>query len=236
MNEAELNKLTSIYNGETSSIKEAFKIQKDLSKKIIREKTYDQLRTVAGADLAILTKQEKFLCGIVVFSYPSMQIVEKVYSITEIKFPYIPGLLAFRECPAIIETFEKIRNKPDLLMIDGHGLAHPRSFGIACHAGVILGIPTIGVAKKKLFGTYIEPQKQKGNWSKLKNKKDSKTIGAVVRTKNNVKPVFVSIGNKIDLQSSVKLVLDCSVGYRIPEPTRQADKFVSELKLKPTIV
>lgn len=217
------------YEG-ADSVKEAFRLQKELSKRVVRKNDYGRIRTVAGADLAILTRHKKLLCGIIVFSYPGLEPIEKVHCAVEEKFPYIPGLLAFREAPAIVETLKKVKNKPDIIMIDGQGLAHPRSFGIACHIGVVLNVPTIGVAKKRLFGEYTEPEKLKGSWSKLKNKSDNEVIGAVVRTKDNVKPVFVSIGNRIDLESSVKLTLDCSAGYRIPEPTRQADRFVSQLK------
>ena len=231
MNKTELKNLANLYANNPPSVKEAFRFQSELSKKVIRKKVYSKIETVAGADLAIFTKQKKLLCGIIVFSYPDLLVIERVHTITDEKFPYIPGLLAFREGPAIIETFKKIKNKPDLIMIDGQGLAHPRFFGIACHVGVLLNIPSIGVAKKKLFGEYAEPARLKGNWNELKNKTSNETIGAVVRTKDYVKPVFVSIGNKIDLASSVKLVLNCSRGYRIPEPTRQADKFVAQLKL-----
>jgi len=230
MNKTEINEMANICYKDATSIKEAFRLQREMCKRVVRKNSYGRIRTVAGTDLAILTRQKKLLCGIIVFSYPDMKTIEKAYSIVDEKFPYVPGLLAFREAPAIIETFKKVKNKPDIIMIDGQGLAHPRSFGIACHIGVFLDIPAIGVAKKRLFGEYTEPEKLKGNWSQLKNKRDNEVIGAAVRTKNNVKPVFVSIGNKIDLESAVKLTLDCSAGYRIPEPTRQADKFVSQLK------
>lgn len=235
MNETELKKLADLYANNPPSVKEAFRFQKELSRKVIRKKAYDKIETVAGADLSIFTKQKKLLCGIIVFSYPDLQVVEKVHTLTDEKFPYIPGFLAFREGPAIIETFKEVKNKPDLIMIDGQGLAHPRLFGIACHIGVLLDIPAVGVAKKKLFGEYTEPGELKGSWNELKDKISNETVGAVVRTKDYVKPMFVSIGNKIDLVSSVELVLSCSKGYRIPEPTRQADKFVAQLKLEISI-
>lgn len=230
MSKTELKKLAKLYASGRPSVSEAFSIQRELSKKVIRKNVYKKIHTVAGADLAILKEQKKLLCGIIVFSYPDLKVIEKVHTIADEKFPYIPGLLAFREGPAIIETFKKIKKKPDMIIIDGQGLAHPRSFGIACHVGVLLNIPAIGVAKKKLFGEYTEPGKLRGDWKELKDKNSNETIGAVLRTKDNVKPVFVSIGNKIDLVSTVRLVLNCSRGYRIPEPTRQADKFVAQLK------
>lgn len=212
------------------SIKKALDFQSRLSKKVIRKNAYKRIDKIAGADLAILTKQKKLLCGVIVFSYPQLEIIEKAYSVVDEKFPYIPGLLSFREGPAIIDTLLKIKNKPDLVMLDGQGIAHPRLFGIACHVGVLLGIPAIGVGKKKLFGNYIEPEEKKGSRSDLIDKSSKETIGAVIRTRDGVKPVYVSIGNKIDLDSSVDIVLECSKGYRIPEPTRLADKYVAQLK------
>ena len=235
MNRTELKRLESLYSSDPPSVKEAYKFQSELSKKVVREKGYDTIRTIAGADLAIISKNKKLICGIIVFSYPDLEIIEKVHTVVDENFPYIPGLLAFREGPAIIEAFRKIKNRPDLILIDGQGLAHPRLFGIACHVGVILNVPAIGVAKKKLYGEYSEPGKLKGSWEELKGRGSNETIGAVLRTKDNVKPVFVSIGNKVDLSSSVQLVLNCSRGYRIPEPTRLADKFVAQLKQEITL-
>ncbi|MGI9533782.1 MAG: deoxyribonuclease V [Thermodesulfobacteriota bacterium] len=230
MNNSLQKKFTKLYSETPFSVQEAFKFQTELSKKVVKKNSFNKINRVAGADLAIFTKQKKLLCGIIIFSYPDLEIIEKVYHIADEMFPYIPGLLAFREGPAIIETFKKIKIKPDLIMVDGQGIAHPRFFGIACHVGVLLDIPTVGVAKKRLFGEHTEPGSQRGSWNKLKNKGGRETIGAVLRTKDNVKPVFVSIGNKIDLVTSVKIAIKCSRGYRIPEPTRQADKFVAQLK------
>ena len=235
MNEAKLKKFMKQYSENPPPVKDAFRIQSVLSTKVLKKNGFNKIDRIAGADLAIFPKQKKLLCGIIVFSYPELEIIEKVYTVSDEKFPYFPGLLAFREGPAIIETFKNVKKKPDLIMIDGQGTAHPRSFGIACHVGVLLDIPAIGVAKKKLFGEYSEPGKQRGSWNVLKDKSSNGTIGAVLRTKDNVKPVFVSIGHKIDLESSVKIALNCSKGYRIPEPTRQADKLVAQLKLDITL-
>ncbi|GBD39104.1 Endonuclease V [bacterium HR37] len=212
------------------SRREAEAIQRELQKKVIARNDFDEIRTVAGVDLAPVKNREKLVCGIIVFSYPELREIERACATVEDKFPYIPGLLAFREGPAIIEAFKKLRNKPDLLMIDGQGIAHPRGLGIASHVGVILDIPSIGVAKEKLYGRYREPPDTQGAWTPLVDTRRVNTIGAVVRTKKGVKPVFVSIGHKVDLVTAVKITLNCTRGYRIPEPTRLADIFVNQLK------
>jgi len=230
MNKSQLKRLEGLYSAKPPVVKDAFKLQSELSKRVVKKIGFNEIKRIAGADLSILKTQKKLICGIIVFSYPELNIIEKVHTVVDESFPYIPGLLAFREGPAIIKAFKKIKSKPDLIMLDGQGLAHPRFFGIACHVGVLLNIPAIGVAKKKLYGEYTDPGDIKGSWNDLKDKKSNETIGAVLRTKDKVKPVFVSIGNKIDLITSVDLVLNCSRGYRIPEPTRQADKFVAQLK------
>ena len=213
------------------TVQEAYQIQKELREKVVSTKEFDEVRTIGGADLAVLKDESKLLCGIIIFSYPGMEEIERVSTIVEEKFPYIPGLLAFREGPAIIETFRKLKNKPDILMIDGQGIAHPRGTGIACHVGVLLDIPSFGVAKKRLYGTYEEPGVTKGSFSQLFSK-DGKVIGAVLRSRDRVKPVFVSVGHKTDLESALEISLTCSQGYRIPEPTRRADNYVAELKRK----
>ena len=210
--------------------KEAVNLQKELRNKVIKSNKFKQVKTVAGADIAILKSEKKLVCGIIVFSYPDLRIVERNREIVDETFPYVPTLLAFREAPAIIKTYARVIKKPDILILDGQGLAHPRRFGIACHVGVALDIPVIGIAKKKLYGNYEEPGKKRGFWTSLVDPSDGEVIGAVVRTKDNVKPVFVSIGHRIDLETAIKIALTCDRGYRIPEPTRQADIFVSEVK------
>ncbi|MEQ9619521.1 MAG: deoxyribonuclease V [Deltaproteobacteria bacterium] len=229
MDSIDLSRIERLYGGDPPSVKEAFEIQRELSKRVINSPVLGKPRTIAGADLAVLTEENKLLCGIILFSYPDMVEIERVFSEVENNFPYIPGLLAFREGPAIIRTYRKLRNKPDLLMIDGQGIAHPRGFGIACHVGVLLDTPALGVAKKRLYGTFEEPGGDKGSWSPLLSKKGG-CIGAVLRTRDGIKPVFVSVGHKIDTDSARDIALACARGYRLPEPTRQADKFVAELK------
>lgn len=215
--------------GDKPSVARAFDIQKELSKKVISKREFGELKTVAGADLSVLTDENKLICGIIMFSYPDLAEIERVYSVSDEKFPYIPGLLAFREGPAIIETFKKLRQKPDLLIIDGQGIAHPRGFGIACHVGVLLDVPSMGIAKKRLYGKYDEPGEKRGSWTPLLSKEED-VIGSVLRTRDGKNPVFVSLGHKIDSDSAREIALECARGYRIPEPTRRADTYVAGLK------
>ncbi len=222
--------IKNIYTHHPPLVKEAFKLQKELVKRVVKKNYVKQLKTVAGVDLALLPKQKKMICGIIVFSYPDMIEIERVWTINDEIFPYIPGLLAFREGPAIIKTFNLLNTRPDVLIVDGHGIAHPRRFGIACHAGVLLDTPSFGIGKKMLYGVYDQLDSDKGAFSFLKSKKDDEIIGAVLRTRDNVKPVFVSVGNKIDLKTAMDIAFNCNSGYRIPIPTREADKYVAEIK------
>lgn len=225
----DIDLLEGIYGAGAPSVSRAFDLQRELSKKIINRREFGRLKTVAGADLSLMKSENKLICGIVLFSYPDLAEIERVYSVCDEKFPYIPGLLAFREGPAIIETFKKLEQKPDLLIIDGQGIAHPRGFGIACHVGVLLDIPTMGIAKKKLYGDYDVPGEKSGSWTPLRSK-GGEVIGSVLRTRDGKKPVFVSLGHKIDTDSARGIALECATGYRIPEPTRRADIYVAELK------
>ena len=218
-----------LYSGEPLSIKEAFRIQKELSQRVVQTPDPKSIHTIAGADIAICVKEKKLVCGMILFSYPELEEIERVWTVSNEVFPYIPGLLGFREAPCVISTFSKLRERCDMIMIDGHGLAHPRGFGLACHVGVLLDIPAIGVAKKSLYGTFDEPGLEKGGKALIR-RKDREIIGAALRTRDGVKPVFVSIGNRIDLDTAVMIALECSRGLRIPEPTRLADKYVASLK------
>ncbi|HSG31709.1 MAG TPA: endonuclease V, partial [Thermodesulfobacteriota bacterium] len=181
-------------------------------------------------DLSVIKEQKKLISGIVSFSYPGMEIIERVSRVVDETFPYIPGLLSFREGPAILQTLEELNHKPDLMVFDGQGIAHPRGLGIASFIGVLTGIPSFGIAKKKLFGDYTEPDVKAGSVSNLYHPEDKSIIGSVVRTKTKVKPVFVSVGHKISLDKSVELALEFTRGYRLPEPTRQAHLFVNEVR------
>ncbi len=213
-----------------SSVGEAFGIQREISNRVISQNCFSSISTVAGADVAVIKETQELVCGIVVFSFPELEVIERVWSVEQEKFPYIPTLLAFREGPVLLKTYKKLKNKPDLLIVDGQGLAHPRRFGIACHVGVLLDIPAFGIAKKRLFGTHKEPGEKRGSMEHLFDPRNGEVIGAVLRTRDSVKPVFVSIGNKIDLGTAVDITLRCHSGYRIPFPTRCADRYVAEVK------
>jgi deoxyribonuclease V len=209
--------------------KEAVEIQKQLSGRIRGKNRLEKVRFVAGADIAVSRNPPLAYAGVVVLSFPDLKIVETQHTVLELTFPYIPGLVAFRESPALLKTFDKLRHDPDLVLIDGQGLAHPRGFGIACHIGLWLEKPTIGCAKSRLFGKHGPLARERGSFTPL-TVNQNRVIGAVLRTKDGTNPVYVSIGHRIDLPTAIRFTLDCARGYRIPEPTRQADLFVERIK------
>lgn len=204
---------------------EAVALQKKLRDRVRLEDDFGEVKTVAGVDVSIRRGWAEGTCGIVVLSFPELEVIETQTHKQPITFPYIPGLLAFREIPIFLKTYEKLSIKPNILFFDGHGYAHPRRMGIATHAGIILDHPTIGCAKSKLIGYYTEPAREAGSMSPLIEHKEQ--IGVVLRTKDGVNPVFISPGNKISFESAVRFALACSRGYRIPEPTRLAHNLVS---------
>lgn len=218
-----------LYSAKPTPVREAFRIQKELSLKVVKTSGAKRVRTIAGVDIAICVKEKKLVCGMILFSYPELEEIERVWTVSDEAFPYIPGLLGFREAPCVIKTFSKLHERCDMIMIDGHGLAHPRGFGLACHVGVLLDIPAMGVAKKCLYGTFSEPGLNKGERTSMRGK-DGEVVGVALRTRDGVKPVFVSVGNRVDLDTSVAIALECSRGLRVPEPTRLADKYVGLLK------
>ena len=196
-----------------------------------------QPKLIAGIDCAFSKDGEKIIAAVIVLNLPDFNLVETTSALRKVTFPYIPGLLSFREAPVCIAAVEKLKTKPDLFIIDGQGIAHPRRLGLATHLGLFFDKPTIGCAKSRLTGTYEEPPLQKGGYTLLKDKKRTAktqydTIGAVVRTRTNVKPVFVSVGNKCLLKDAIEITLACAVKYRLPEPTRLAHQFVGKLKMK----
>ena len=228
--ETDLKKdLERLYSTSPPLAKEAFRIQGELAKTVKHERP-GPIRAVAGADISILVRQKKLVCGVMVFSWPDLEEIERAWTVSDEVFPYIPGLLGFREAPCVVKTCGKLESGFDLLMIDGHGLAHPKGFGLACHVGVVLDVPTIGVAKKPLYGTFERPGEMKGERTPIRGGDGGETIGVVLRTRDRVKPVFVSVGNRTDLDTAVAVTLECARGYRIPEPTRLADKYVASLK------
>ena len=202
------------------SVKQAFEIQRDLATKIIQCDTRFSPRLVVGFDVSVNTMHEAYAAA-VVLSYPEMEVLERVTARGKTNFPYIPGLLSFREMPLTLEVCEKISNVPDLAMVDGQGIAHPRKMGLASHLGLFLNIPTIGCAKSPLCGSFQDPGSASGSCTDISNA-EGETIGAVLRTRTGVKPLFISVGHKIDLSAAVHWTIQCCRGYRLPEPTRLA--------------
>lgn len=209
---------------------EAVRVQERLSSRVRLDDEFGEISTVAGVDLQIGRGWTHGRCGIVVLSFPGLEVIEARTHTAPVRFPYVPGLLAFREVPIFLETYGLIEAKPDLLFFDGHGYAHPRRFGLACHAGVILDKPAIGCAKSKLTGSYTEPVDEAGSVSPLVAG-DGEVIGFAVRTRGGAKPVFISPGHRVSFDTAVRLALQCTRGRRIPEPTRLAHNLVSSRKL-----
>lgn len=210
------------------SPQEARRIQTKLRVRLERTDCLPPLQYVAGADVALDLRRRVAIAGVVVYRFPALAEVERVAAERPLTFPYIPGLLSFREMPALIEAFSRVKQEPDLIFYDGHGYAHPRRFGITCHLGVVLDRPTIGCAKSRLIGTHAEPPRRAGRWTPLID--DNEVIGAVLRTRPGVKPIYVSVGHRVSLERAVELVLAVTDGYRIPRPTREADHFVEAAK------
>ncbi len=198
-------------------------LEEHLRKRIRIEPLKTSPTTVAGVDAAFF--DDKIICAACLYEYPGLVPIKEVHVVRVSGFPYIPGLLSFREGPAVIEAVEKLGVRPGVIIFDGQGIAHPKGLGLASHIGVLLDVPTIGCAKSRLVGEYKEPGLKKGAWSPLKY--HGKVVGSVLRTRDHVRPLFVSPGHKIDLRSSLEIVLGCTRKFRIPEPLRMAD-FVSK--------
>ena len=199
---------------------EATALQAKLSRQVVCKSLtrLENMATVAGIDAAY--RHETAYAAVVVMNLKDLQVIEKAVAAKMISFPYLPGLLSFREGPVVLKALNKLKSPPDLLMIDGQGIAHPRRFGIASHLGLLTGIPAVGCAKTRLLGDYEEPQRDRGSIAYLKE--NGKTIGAVVRTRTGVKPVFISIGHLMNLTDSIRIILKSCRGYRLPEPIRIA--------------
>lgn len=207
---------------------EAIALQKQLAPQVQIAPLEGKPKFIAGADLSFDKGSDEVWAGIVVLSFPELQIVEERGLQTRAPFPYVPGLLSFREAPAVLEVWEQLEHKPDVLVLDGQGLAHPRRFGLACHLGLWLGIPTYGSAKTLFVGDFDNLGVERGSVAEMKHR--GEVVGAAVRTKNKVTPVYVSVGNKMTLDDAVELTLACDGGYRVPEPTRRAHLFVNRLR------
>jgi deoxyribonuclease V len=208
--------------------REAIELQKRLRERVRVEPLRKKIETVAGADISFNKFDPVVYAGVVVLRLPSLEVVEEVGVVSETKFPYVPGLLSFRESPSVLEAWAKLKTEPDAVMFDGQGIAHPRRVGIASHVGLIVKRPTFGCAKSVLVGKFEEPGEERGSWTPLVDK--GETIGAALRTKTRVQPIFVSPGHLIDLEGAIELTLRCDGGYRQPEPTRRAHLLVNALR------
>lgn len=208
------------------TIEEAIAIQEQLTAEVITsDRLPETVQYVAGVDMGFEAAGTISRAAAAVLSFPSLQLQESAIARRPTSFPYVPGFLSFREIPAVLDALEKINTTPDLILCDGQGIAHPRRFGIACHLGLIVDIPTIGVAKSLLIGKHQEVPEERGSWQPLVNR--GETIGAVLRTRTGTKPLYVSSGHRVSLTTAIDYVLRCTPKYRLPETTRIADKLAS---------
>lgn len=202
-------------------------IQERLRSRVVRRNRIGRrVRRVAGVDVAFEKGGTVTRAAVVVLSWPGLEVVDAAVARRETSFPYVPGLLSFRELPAVLDAAERLTCWPDLWLCDGQGIAHPRRFGIASHLGVLLDTPAIGVGKSRLVGEHDEPGPKRGGWAPLMD--DRERIGAVLRTRDGVRPLYISVGHRIALPTAVNWVLRCAPKYRLPETTRQADRLAGE--------
>lgn len=214
----------------TLTPREAAALQEELCRLVVRRDAFGEVNHVAGADVAFDLAGQLAYAAVIVFRFPCLEEVERSWVCRPITFPYVPGLLAFREAPAVADAVAGLHVRPDLLLVDGQGYAHPRRCGFASHLGLALDLPTIGCAKSILIGTQGKLESARGSVVPLRDQ--GEVIGAAVRTRTGVRPVYVSIGHRISLRSAIRFVLACGDGYRIPRPTRLADHLVGELRVK----
>jgi deoxyribonuclease V len=210
--------------------REAVELQKSLRARVRLAPLRKKIRTVAGADISFNKFSPVVWAAVVVLSLPSLEVVEEAGVVSETKFPYVPGLLSFRETPSVLEAWAKLKTEPDAVMFDGQGIAHPRRVGIASHVGLLINRPTFGCAKSVLVGKYEEPAEERGSWTPMIDPKNGETVGAALRTKTRTNPIYVSPGHLIDLEGAIKLTLACDGGYRQPEQTRRAHLLVNAMR------
>jgi deoxyribonuclease V len=206
----------------------AVRQQLDLRGRVVAQGAPRRVRRVAGADISYDKGSDRFHAAVVVLAWPRLDVVEEATASGRSPFPYVPGLLSFREGPLLLRAFGKLRSPPDLVIFDGHGVAHMRGFGIASHLGVLLDVPSIGCAKSRLVGEHREPARERGSLTPLLL--DGRRVGAVVRTRAGVKPVYVSVGHRIGLPAAVRWTLRTCAGFRLPEPTRRAHILANRLR------
>ncbi|MEA1885429.1 MAG: endonuclease V [Thermotogota bacterium] len=210
---------------------EALDIQRELVKNLRFSPLGQMPRLIAGVDSSFFTVNDKeyILTVIVVLSFPDLEYVEKKYLTNRVHFPYISGLLTFREGPSFVKTWKRLHSEPEVVFFDGQGTAHPRGLGLASHMGLFLERPTIGVAKSRLYGTPDDMPKKMGEWFPLRNP-NKEVIGSVICTRKETKPLYISPGHLITLEDTMRLVMSCLNGYKIPEPTRQAHILTQRIK------
>lgn len=206
----------------------AVAIQRELRDRVRLEGPGALVRRVAGVDAAFSADGARCIAGVVLWDAETGDVLEEHVATGPLRFPYVPGLLSFREAPTVLAALRRLRQRPDALLVDGHGLAHPRRFGIACHVGLLADLPSVGCAKSRLVGRHREPGLRRGARAALVH--EGERIGTVLRTRDGVRPIFVSIGHRFDLPAAERLVLRCATGHRLPEPTRLADRLVARAK------
>jgi len=211
--------------------KEAISLQRDLAGQVRLTSLRRRPSTVAGADIAIDKRSGEGVAAVMVYTYPGLEEIERRSARGRLAYPYIPGLLSFREAPLLLKAFSRLERAPDVVLFDGQGIAHPRGLGLASHMGLWLDLPTIGCAKSRLVGEHREPGTRRGSFTRLEYDVGGRRecVGACLRTRDRVKPIYVSPGHLIDLDSSIEIVMGCLDGTRIPRPTREADRLVGEI-------
>jgi deoxyribonuclease V len=207
------------------SPKEAVAIQKSLLDRVVLQDDFSEIRTVAGVDVGFEDNNTVTRAAIAVLDIGTLELIESSIARRPTTFPYVPGLLSFREIPAILQAMLKLHAEPDLLLCDGQGIAHPRRLGIAAHLGILTDIPAVGVAKSRLIGTHGELPTEKGSWVPLMDKGEQ--VGVVLRTRTNAKPLYISPGHRVGIDTAHRLVMKCVTRYRLPETTRQAHQLAS---------
>lgn len=204
---------------------EAIALQRELAPKVEHLDRLPEIARVAGIDVGFEDEGRITRAAVAILAYPTLRPVEQAVARLPTRFPYVPGLLSFREIPAILAALAQLQAAPDILLVDGQGLAHPRRFGIACHLGLLTGLPAIGIGKTRLIGEEATPGPNKGDWTPLLHR--GETIGAVLRTRVGVKPIYVSLGHRISLATAIHITLACTPRYRLPETTRAAHRLAS---------
>ncbi|MCS7261555.1 MAG: deoxyribonuclease V, partial [Anaerolineae bacterium] len=210
----------SIPDYERLSVQEAVALQRCLRQQVVCDDRFDRVQRVAGVDVSVGRQGDLGHAAVVVLHLPDMQVEEQVVVSAPVRFPYVPGLLGFREVPIVLEALNRLQSLPDVLLCDGQGIAHPRRFGLACHLGLLTDIPSIGVAKSRLCGHHAPVADQRGAWTPLYD--GAEVIGVALRSRPGTKPLYVSPGHRISLMSAIELVMRCVTQYRLPEPTRLA--------------